>query len=279
MRSNLASSRAAFTLIELLVVIAIIAILASMLLPALARAKAKAHLTACLNNNRQLHFCWQMYADDNTDTLPPNGGNGPSVTRSAVYTAADSWLKGNAWTDTDDQPIKDGVLYTYNKSSAIYKCPADKSTVLDDGVTPRNRSVSLSWYMNGKPTPSANAYGPFENAWHKSAQIRNPGTAEAAVFVEEHEKSIQQAGFWMNNPNYWTPFGPLWQWLSFPATRHNNGGTLSFADGHSERWGWREGRTQQISGLAGWIVLKPTAANDRDVSRFFAAEPQAVPIN
>jgi prepilin-type N-terminal cleavage/methylation domain-containing protein len=209
---------AAFTLIELLVVIAIIAVLASMLLPALAKAKAKSLQTKCLNNLKQLQVCYVMYADDNNEVLPLNH----AVPDRSLK---DSWVVGDAKRDTSTSNIEAGVLFKYNSSVAIYRCPADKSRTLPSASSklglPRTRSYAIDYALSG------------DNArLTRATQILDPPPVKKSVFWDENEESIDNGGFGIaprRDPSWW----------NLPASRHGKVCTISFMEGHVESWRWR----------------------------------------
>jgi len=238
---------AGFTLIELLVVIAIIAILAAMLLPALTKAKQRAQAIQCLSNNRQLMLAWQVYGDDNSDTVPSTVYTGDTDGRPPWMTGVETYIGNNPMDIDPSNPsnwnvatdLESSTLWQYAKSFGIYRCPADlRACNVNTGSKFQNFQVVRSMSMNQTFASSSawiNLDGGNFRYYKKKTAILSP--VHTFVFIEEAPASINDDAFAVACGT--TVNGNTPEFVDFPATYHGGRSTtLAFSDGHAEIHTW-----------------------------------------
>jgi prepilin-type N-terminal cleavage/methylation domain-containing protein/prepilin-type processing-associated H-X9-DG protein len=207
----------AFTLIELLVVIAILGILAALLLPVLAKAKEKAHQTACLNNLRQIGIGFQIYWSDYSDMFPAPGSKdeyGPQP---------EDWIWWQYGRGVANSTI---ARFVGNFNTNLFTCPRDLRalSLQTQGALPDEPyrfSYSLTSYSlkDGVNPGMSTIITQFREVYpFKSTQIKTPSAK--IMLVEESDKTI-------NDPRWVPTENPI-------SNRHRGRGNVIFADGHAE---------------------------------------------
>lgn len=235
----------AFTLVEVLVTVGIVAVLGSLLLPALGAARERGRAAVCLGHHRQLSLALHLYAADGEDRLPHNFG--ATGTLEAVESGRfDNWATSLLnWEldpgNTNRHWLRAGGLGPHLAGEvSVLRCPSDRvlsALQRAAGWSSRARSISLNAmvgnageFMEGH----SNTNNPRYRQFLRLSDVRSP--SRIFTFIDEHPDSIND-GYFLNRLS-------RREWIDLPGSYHGGGAALSHVDGHGTLRRWRHGRTR-----------------------------------
>jgi competence protein ComGC len=280
-------SRAAFTLTELLAILVMLALLISVMTPALGRVKPGYQAFHCMNNLRRIMNAMTFYTCDNHDLLPPNPDDG-TTTPGYVWCAGQANGADEFDPDLLRDPKRTLVAPYLNFDAEVFRCTADARTGLYDGAAmypqstlkgtrlPAARSISMSGavgtvdqaFISGgghAGVPEFAVNGPWLTGAHgvnsavngpwrtygKLTQMVAPVPSQLWVLSEEGPLSINDAVLNMSVQAV--------TWVDYPSTLHNFGCALAFGDAHAELHKWSDPSTEFLNQS---VPIPPSGGRD-----------------
>ncbi len=240
----------AFTRSDLLIVVALVLLLVAVQLPTFANTKSGSQSGTCANNLRRLLQAWNMV---------PNNGSDPNHLEG---TWAAGWLDftssfDNINTDylvNSERTGRYGLLGPYLKRDAsVFKCPADRSQITIFGrVQARVRSVSMNNWLGGNSWASQDQFKVFRTM----EEITRPEPSKLLAILDEREDTMNDSLFSIDMND---------TLAALPASYHEGGANLAFADGHVRFRLWQDPRTVPVLQRGQQIPLQVPMIDNPDL--------------